>query len=77
MNPVYEKLLKCYDCYKAKIDFEPKVAIVLGSGLGNFAKTVDVKAELPTAKSRAFLFPQCRDMRESLFSVISMKFLWC
>ena len=47
MNPVYEKLLKCYDCYKSKIDFEPKVAVVLGSGLGNFARTVDVKAELP------------------------------
>lgn len=46
MNPVYEKLLKCYECYKNKIDFQPKVAIVLGSGLGNFARTVDVKAEL-------------------------------
>ena len=46
MNPVYEKLLKCYECYKNKIDFQPEVAIVLGSGLGNFARTVDVKAEL-------------------------------
>ena len=27
MNPVYEKLLKCFECYKNKIDFEPKVAI--------------------------------------------------
>ena len=24
MNPAYEKLLKCYDSYKAKIDFTPK-----------------------------------------------------
>lgn len=54
MNPVYEKLLKCYDCYKAKIDFEPKAAIVLGSGLGNFAKTVDVKAELPYSEIEGF-----------------------
>lgn len=46
MNPVYEKLLKCYECYKKKIDFQPEVAIVLGSGLGNFARTADVKAEL-------------------------------
>ncbi len=46
MNPVYEKLLKCYECYKNKIDFHPEVAIVLGSGLGNFARTADVKAEL-------------------------------
>lgn len=54
MNPVYEKLLKCYDCYKGKIDFEPKVAVVLGSGLGNFAKVVDVKAELPYSEIEGF-----------------------
>lgn len=54
MNPVYEKLVKCYECYKSKIDFEPKVAIVLGSGLGNFAKVVDVKAELPYGEIEGF-----------------------
>ncbi len=54
MNPVYEKLLKCYECYKSKIDFEPEVAVVLGSGLGNFAKTVDVKAELPYSEIKGF-----------------------
>ena len=54
MNPVYEKLLKCFECYKNKIDFEPKVAVVLGSGLGNFARTVDVKAELPYNEIEGF-----------------------
>lgn len=54
MNAVYEKLLKCYECYKSKIDFEPKVAVVLGSGLGNFARTVDVKAELPYNEIEGF-----------------------
>ena len=34
MNPVYEKLLKCYDSVKEKVDFKPLVALVLGSGLG-------------------------------------------
>ena len=38
MNPAYEKLLKCYDSYKAKIDFTPKVALILGSGLGDYAE---------------------------------------
>ncbi len=54
MNQVYEKLLKCYECYKAKIDFKPDVAVVLGSGLGNFAKTVDVVAELPYSEIDGF-----------------------
>ena len=47
MNPVYEKLMKAYDCYKEKTDFKPEVALVLGSGLGGFAGEVDVKAVLP------------------------------
>ncbi len=42
MNQVYEKLLKCYECYKERIDFTPKVALVLGSGLGDFAETIRV-----------------------------------
>lgn len=37
MNPVYEKLLQCYESYKAKIDFKPEIALVLGSGLGDYA----------------------------------------
>ena len=42
MNPAYEKLLKCFDCYKAKIDFTPKVALILGSGLGDYADDIRV-----------------------------------
>ena len=42
MSQVYEKLLKCYECYKERIGFTPKVALVLGSGLGDFAETIRV-----------------------------------
>lgn len=42
MNPVYEKLNNCYECVRKKISFEPKVALVLGSGLGKFAEEIEV-----------------------------------
>lgn len=42
----YEKLTKCYECVKSKIGFEPKVALVLGSGLGDYANSIDVKYTL-------------------------------
>ena len=42
MNPVYEKLLKCYESVREKTDFEPKVALILGSGLGDYAKNIKV-----------------------------------
>lgn len=46
MNPVYEKLQKCYESYKKKIQFTPKVALVLGSGLGDYANDIKVEATL-------------------------------
>ena len=46
MNPVYDKLLKCYESFRQKIDFQPEVAIVLGSGLGDYADDIRVEAEL-------------------------------
>ncbi len=42
MNPVYEKLNNCYESVRKKVSFEPKVALVLGSGLGKFAEEIDV-----------------------------------
>lgn len=46
MNPVYEKLLKCYDSIQKKIDFKPEIALVLGSGLGDYGETIDIVATL-------------------------------
>lgn len=41
-NEVYEKLLKCYDAVTKKITFKPRLALILGSGLGGFCDTMDV-----------------------------------
>ena len=42
MNPVYEKLLKCYESVREKTDFVPKIALILGSGLGDYAKNIEI-----------------------------------
>jgi len=47
MNEVYEKLMNCVACVREKTDFVPKTAIVLGSGLGNYAEEIQVVYELP------------------------------
>ncbi len=46
MSKIYERLKKCYDCFKSKIDFVPDVALVLGSGLGDYADGIDIEAVL-------------------------------
>ena len=46
MNPIYEKLTKCVACVREKTDFVPKVAIVLGSGLGDYANDIKVECEI-------------------------------
>ena len=46
MNPIYEKLQKCLESVRAKTNFVPKVAIVLGSGLGDYANDIKVECEI-------------------------------
>lgn len=53
-NPVYEKLCRCYDSVREKISFVPEVALVLGSGLGDYADTMDVKEVLDYADIEDF-----------------------
>ena len=54
MDKVYEKLLGCYECVRQKTDFIPKVAIVLGSGLGDYAKQIKVVTEIEYSDIKGF-----------------------
>lgn len=46
MNAVYEKLMKCFESVEKKVSFKPELALILGSGLGDYADTMDVKETL-------------------------------
>ena len=46
MSKRYERLEKCYKCFKEKIDFTPDVALILGSGLGDYADSIEQAAVL-------------------------------
>ena len=47
MSAQYEKLLKCYEYYRSVTDFEPRVGLILGSGLGGYARNMKVVKEIP------------------------------
>jgi len=42
MNEQFEKLQKCYKSVKEKVAFEPKIGLILGSGLGDYADQIDI-----------------------------------
>ncbi|MBP1580503.1 MAG: purine-nucleoside phosphorylase [Oscillospiraceae bacterium] len=46
MNENYEKLMKCFECVQKKITFKPETALILGSGLGDYADTMEVAETL-------------------------------
>ena len=54
MNKAYEKLVRCEKIIRGKTDFEPEVALVLGSGLGGYASNMDVKCEVPYSEIEGF-----------------------
>lgn len=54
MSRVYDKLLKCLESVRAKTDFQPKVALVLGSGLGDYAETIDIAETLDYSEIEGF-----------------------
>ena len=51
---IYQKLTNCKTCIRQTTDFIPKVAIVLGSGLGDYADTIRVAAQIPYSDIEGF-----------------------
>ena len=47
MSKQFERVQKCVDVVRKRTDFKPKLGVVLGSGLGNYANQMDVVYEIP------------------------------
>ena len=54
MDQRYQKLMDCYACFQKKISFVPQVALVLGSGIGDYANDIKVVAELDYKEIEGF-----------------------
>ena len=47
MSRQFEKVMKCYEYYQSVTAFKPRVGLILGSGLGNYARNMQVECEIP------------------------------
>ena len=54
MSEEYKNLLKIVNFIKSKTSFEPSVAVVLGSGLGNFANKIKVECAISYSEIEGF-----------------------
>ena len=46
MTKVYERLQRCYKSIEDKIPFRPRLALVLGSGLGDYAERIEIETSI-------------------------------
>ena len=54
MNRIYEKLTTCLASVREKTDFVPKTAIVLGSGLGDYAEQIKIETTIDYKDIKGF-----------------------
>ena len=54
MSAVYEKLRTCLESIQKNVDFKPEVALILGSGLGDYADEIDVVQTLDYTEIEGF-----------------------
>lgn len=54
MNKEFEKINHCLKQIRSKTDFEPLMAVVLGSGLGGYASKMEVVCEIPYSEIDGF-----------------------
>lgn len=54
MNKIYQKLEECLKSVREKTDFKPEVALILGSGLGDYADGIQIEETISYAEIKGF-----------------------
>ena len=64
---MYKKLMTCLESVRKKIDFKPEVALILGSGLGDFADGIQIEQTIDYTDNRGISGFYCKkDIRDVL-----------
>ena len=54
MDRMSDRLKHCVEQIRERTDFQPEVAVVLGSGLGEYARNMDTVCEVPYSELDGF-----------------------
>ncbi|MCF2683431.1 purine-nucleoside phosphorylase [Faecalicatena contorta] len=54
MSEIYTKLMTCLESVRQKTDFQPEIALILGSGLGDYADVIQVEKAIDYAEIEGF-----------------------
>lgn len=54
MGMIMDRVTQCLACVRAKTAFEPRVALILGSGLGDLAEQIEIEAVVDYAEIEGF-----------------------
>lgn len=54
MNEIYKKLETCLESVRSKTDFKPEIALILGSGLGDYADEIQIEHTIDYTEIEGF-----------------------
>ena len=67
MSDLYQKLETCLASVRKRTDFKPEVALILGSGLGDYADEIRSKLPLTIQRLKVFQPPQLQATKADLY----------
>ncbi len=63
---MYKKLEKCLKSIREKTDFKPEKAVILGSGLGDYAEKIKIEKIVKYTEIEGFRYRPFKDTKDSL-----------